>query len=168
MHDPFLVTLYTPFSWIHYYHYIYISLCYKILISYYTCRLWLHQHKSQRLRSRRRGKLVAATREFLLIGCYPIWAFFVVEFFFICFLLFFFLSVSSWPCKTFSWPCKTPFVTGSCWYSFLFGYHFNLVWWWTYPPSFYVCAQLIFSFLVYPSWAVHTLELISCQLSISS
>lgn len=101
-------------------------------------------------------------------------SFFVVEFFFsyfflfsflTCCLLFFFLSVSSWPCKTFSWPCKTPFVVGVFYFPFHFGCYVRLFWWRTHPLFFSVPVHLTFSFLVYPSWAVPTLELVPAFLS---
>lgn len=141
---------------------------------------WLHQRKFHQLWSRRespgwwyRYLDEQWPRMFVLMGCYPTWAFllsiFVFHFFLFnfltCCLLFFFLSVSSWPCKTFSWPCKTPFVAGVFYFSFYFGCHVRLFWWRTHPFFFSVTVHLTFSFLVYPSWADPTLELVPAFLS---
>ena len=69
------------------------------------------------------------------------------------FLFQFLSSKSSWPCKTFSWPCKTPprvcylcVISDRRFYVRVHGHRVS-------SPCLPIPGQLIFSFLVYPSWA---------------
>jgi len=72
-------------------------------------------------------------------------------------LLCFFLN-SSWPCKTFSWPCKTSHPICFLCFCFCGRPYIRIHWYRVSSPSFPVATQLIFSFLVYPSWAVTILS----------
>jgi len=84
----------------------------------------------------------------MLIGCYPTWAFSLL------YLLHLFFLFSSWPCKTFSWPCKTLFfVLHFCFFNCHLLY-IETLWYRFLTISFPIFIQLIFSFLIYPSWAV--------------
>lgn len=87
-------------------------------------------------------------------GCYPSWAFSFFFFFSFRFVFRRILFFLSWPCKTFSWPCKMS--RRVCCLCLLFWSKLcvRIISCRAWPAFLLVAAQLIFSFLVYPSWAV--------------
>lgn len=113
----------------------------------------------------------------LITGCYPTWAFFspyllsslhspllhppplppphkfslLPPALFVCF---WFTRGFSWPCKTFSWPCKTQCCLLCLCDSCLCKPYTRIYWGRVLLVLFFVPAQLMFSFLVYPSWAI--------------
>lgn len=106
----------------------------------------------------------------MITGCYPPWAFYPTSFFiqsiFIFFSLFIlFIFPSSWPCKTFSWPCKTPLCVCYLYFLIFQGFYIEIHRYRIQSPPIPVSVQLIFSFLVYPSWAVWNYPVIVSYIS---